>query len=208
MRKHCYHAHNVPAYQCHDPITFTLKRMIDQDVMLAAHVDNNGSHEEVIVRGNYQHCYYRDCQHKAQNGVGMLGHMQQSHHKHNPADMGLWDILIDHLAQNHDATIGDLIGHKEAFICKHKGRGYVAISEKAMITHNTQQHRAEAQWARAELGVHLGVAAPSETDVDPAKEYDTLHTKFFAKKEMSVDEANILGKEFLAKALNDWQNGV
>jgi hypothetical protein len=54
----------------------------------------------------------------------------------------------------------------------------------------------------------LGVAAPSETEVDPTKEYDTLHTRFFAKKEMSVDEANILGKEFLAKALNDWQNGV
>jgi hypothetical protein len=28
MRKHCFHAHNLPAYRCHDPITLTLRQMV------------------------------------------------------------------------------------------------------------------------------------------------------------------------------------
>jgi hypothetical protein len=158
MRKHCYHAHNLMAYQCHDPVTLTLRQMIGQDVMLAANVDSNGLVEKIIVRGNHQQCYYRNCRHKAQNGVGMLGHVQTAHGKHNPADMGIWDIILEHLNEDPDATITDLVGHKEGYICKRKGCGYVAVSEKAMLAHNTRQHRSEAQCARAELTIHLGKA--------------------------------------------------
>jgi hypothetical protein len=113
MRKHCCHAHNIQAYQCHDPITLTLKQMVGQDVMLAADAEANGETERIIVRGNYQHCYYKGCQHKAQNGVGMRGHLETAHHKHNPLDMGPWDIMLEYLAQDPDATIADLIGVKK-----------------------------------------------------------------------------------------------
>jgi hypothetical protein len=68
----------------------------------------------------------------------MRGHLETAHHKHHPPDMGIWGIILEHLGHNHDATIADLIGAKEAFICKRKGCGYVAVSEKAMMAHNTQ----------------------------------------------------------------------
>jgi hypothetical protein len=118
--------------------------MVGQDVMLAAEIENQGTIEKVIVRGNYQQCYHLDCQHRSMNGVGMLGHLETDHKKKNPPCTGLWDIILEHLKHNHDATIADLIGSHEAVICKHPGCGYVAVSEKAMLAHNSQQHRSEA----------------------------------------------------------------
>jgi hypothetical protein len=123
------------------------------------------------------------------NGVGMLGHLNTSHHKHHPADMGMWDIILEHLQHSQDATIVNLIGAKEAFICKHKGCGYVAVSEKAMMAHNIKQHRSEAQWARETLTIQLGKATPSEIAEDVVKEFVKLHENFFAKKEMTLEEA-------------------
>jgi hypothetical protein len=123
--------------------------------------------EKIIVRGNYQQCYYRGCQHKAQNGVGMLGHLETSHHKHHLLGMGICDIILEHLEHNHDATIADLIGAKEAIVRKHKGCGYVAVSERAMMAHNT---------------IHLGKATASELAEDVVKEFVALHERFFGKR--------------------------
>jgi hypothetical protein len=67
MRKHCFHAHSLPAYRCHDPITLTLRQMIGQDIMLAAEIGNEGHPDKIIVRGNYQQCYHLNCQHRAVN---------------------------------------------------------------------------------------------------------------------------------------------
>jgi hypothetical protein len=208
MRKHCYHAHNLPAYRCHDTITLTLRSMVGQDVMLAAEIDNQGTLEKVIVRGNYQQCYHLNCQHKSTNGVGMLGHLETDHKKRNPPCMGVWDILLEHLEHNPDATLADLIGSHEAIVCKHPGCGHVATTEKAMLAHNSQQHRSEAQWARAPLKIHLGIAAPQATTIDPIKEYVDLSEQFFGKRNMTQDEAGAAGRKFKEMALKDWSIGV
>jgi hypothetical protein len=76
------------------------------------------------------------------------------------------------------------------------------------MAHNTQQHKAEAQWARADLGVHRGVASPSEIEKDSGKEFDSLSAQFFQRKEMTIEEAEIKGAEFFRQAFEDWQNGV
>jgi hypothetical protein len=208
MRKHCFHAHNLPAYRCHDPITLTLRQMVGQDVMLAAEIENQGTLERIIVRGNYQQCYHLHCQHKSMNGVGMLGHLETDHKKKNPPCMGMWDIILGHLEHNQEATISDLIGAHEAIVCNHPDCGYIAISEKAMLAHNSQQHRSEAQWAKAPLKIHLGTAAPQESTIDPIKEFTDLSTEFFARRNMTKDEAEEVGLKFLQKALEDWAIGV
>jgi hypothetical protein len=130
MRKHCYHAHSLPACKCHDPITLALSRMIGQDVMLAATLQNE---ERITVRGNHQQCYHRGCQEKSPTGVGMKDHLERKHHSAGAPDMGAWDIVLDHLTHNEDSTLEDFFGEKRAFICKHKGCGFVGITEKANI---------------------------------------------------------------------------
>jgi hypothetical protein len=169
--------------------------MIGQDVMIAAEVDNRGVLEKVIVRGNFQQCYHHNCQHRSVNGVGMLGHLQTAHRKRNPADMGIWDIIIEHLEH-------------EVIICKHPGCGFVAITEKAMLAHNTHQHRAEAQWTTAPLTAHLGVAAPSELSEDPIKEFNDISSEFFKRKNLTLQEAEELGRNFFLQAFRDWEKGV
>jgi hypothetical protein len=185
MRKHCYHAHSLQACKCHDPITLALSRMIGQDVMLSAVLQNE---EKITVRGNYQQCYHRGCQEKSANGVGTKIHMETKHHSSNTPDMGAWDIVLDHLNFNEDTTLADFFGEKQAFIYKHKGCGYVGITEKAMMAHDTQQHQSEAAWERATLTVQLGVAAPPEGSRHPVKQFNNQHEAFLARKDMTLDD--------------------
>jgi hypothetical protein len=38
----------------------------------------------------------------------MLGHLETAHRKRNPADMGIWDIILEHLEHDQNSTIADL----------------------------------------------------------------------------------------------------
>jgi hypothetical protein len=107
----------------------------------------------------------------------MKTHLEMKHHSVNAPDMGAWDI----------------IGEKQAYICEHKGRGFVGITEKAKIAHNTQQHQSEAAWEKAMLTVQLGVVAPPEGSRDPVKEFNIVHEAFLARKDMTIEEAEATG---------------
>jgi hypothetical protein len=181
--------------------------MVGQDIMLAAEIDNQGLPDKIIVRGNYQQFYHLNCQHKSMNGVGMLGHLETAHKKRNPACMGVWDIILEHLEHNPNSTVADLIGTHEAIVCKFPGCGQIAISEKAMLAHNSKQHRSEAQWTKAPLTIHLGTASP-EPEVDPLKEFTDKSTESFRNRNMSKDEAEETGQRWREHTFQGWEVGV
>jgi hypothetical protein len=164
--------------------------------------------ERITVRGNYQQCYHRRCQEKSHNGVGVKTHLEMKHHSPSAPDMGAWDIILDHLNHNEDTTLADLIGEKQAYIGKHKGCGFVGITEKAMIAHNTQQHQAEAAWENAMLTVQLGVAGPPEGARDLVKEFNNQHEAFLARKDMTIEEAEATGLAWRETTFMDFENGV
>jgi hypothetical protein len=179
--------------------------MIGQDVMLAAVLQNE---ERVTVRGNYQHCYHRGCQEKSANGIEMKTHLEMKHHSASAPDMGAWDIILDHLTQNENLTLADFFGEKKAFACKHKGCGFIGITEKAMTAHNTQQHQAEAAWERALIVVQLGVAGPPEGAQDVVTEFNSQHEAFMARKDMTLEEAEGIGIAWREKSWDEFESGV
>jgi hypothetical protein len=82
------------------------------------------------------------------------------------------------------------------------------ITEKAMITHNTHQHQAEATWENAVLTVQLGVAGPPEGSKDVAKEFNDQYDAFLARKDISIEEAEDLGRAWRDTTFVDFENGV
>jgi hypothetical protein len=77
--------------------------------------------------------------------------------------MGGWDVILEHLYHNPDLTLDDLFEKKSAHVCEGHNCGFIGIADKAMISHNLQQHQNQEKWTKATLRVKVGQAAEIRT---------------------------------------------
>jgi hypothetical protein len=82
------------------------------------------------------------------------------------------------------------------------------ITQKALMAHNTQQHGCETTWEKATLAVHLGKDVGAPTNQDPVVLHEPAREEFPKRKDMSIPEANIVGREWREKGWADWESGV
>jgi hypothetical protein len=83
--------------------------MIGKDITLSAELEQPNGVARMIVRGNYQQCYYQGYQEKSATRVGMRNHLEQSHNGRDPPlDLSPWNIIIDHLKHDENVSLTGL----------------------------------------------------------------------------------------------------
>jgi hypothetical protein len=138
----------------------------------------------------------------------MREHLERQPKSHDSLDMGGWDIVLEHLYHNSDLTLDDLLEKKSAHVCEGNNCGFIGMTDKAMISHNLQQHQNQEKWTKATLRARVGQAPAIPNQENPEEAFSEARKNYLERMPRTTKDAEENGLQWRELTWADFENGI
>jgi hypothetical protein len=122
--------------------------------------------------------------------------------------MGIWALIIEHLSQNPNTTVGQLLSQKSGFACSKCG--FFSPSRKSVEEHCGAKHKArEAEAIECQSTPAIRPGEGEGEDPDLRLELDKI-TQMAQPRHgtWEKEEAEVTGRQWFKMIMPQWQQGV